>query len=89
MKFASSDAEKQRSIGDVPGGAHLVAQRDAGIAGGRDSNSAFAGSAGARINCHRRVYQSRKDNIGAYTELSVLDSHLLSEGDHTEAFVAL
>ena len=51
--------QKQRGVCDVPRGAHLVAQWDASITGGRNLSSAFAGHAGARIDRHRGVNQSR------------------------------
>jgi hypothetical protein len=55
-----------------------MAQRDPGIAGGRDLCPAFAADAGARVNRHRRVHQSRQDDIGAHPELSILDGNLLT-----------
>jgi Enoyl-(Acyl carrier protein) reductase len=42
--------QKQRGVCDVPRRAHLVAQRDPSIAGGRNLSSAFAGHAGARVS---------------------------------------
>ena len=59
-----------------------MAQRDPCIACGRDLSSAFAGDAGARIDRHRGVYQSRKDDIRAHAELGILDRNLEVRNRH-------
>src|SRR5580693_461993 len=55
--------EKERCVRDVPGGAHFVAQRHAGVTGGRDLGPAFAAGAGARLNGQ---YARSYDNVDVW-----------------------
>ena len=69
--------EKERCVGHVPSRTHLMAQRHSRIAGGRHLGTAFSARAGAGIDGHGRIHQSRQNDVGANPELRVLDGDLL------------
>src|SRR5919108_3466311 len=71
--------EEQCRIGHVPRGPHLMAQRDSGIAFRRDLDAALPAHPGARVDRHRRVYQTRQDHVGTNTILRILDRYLLGK----------
>src|SRR5215475_13017736 len=74
--------EEQRGIGDVPAGAHLVAQRHFGIAHRLDLGAWLVELAGAGVDRHRRVHQAGQDDVGADAVLGVLVGELLREAHH-------
>src|SRR5262245_36246527 len=57
--------KEQGGVGDVPAGAHLLAQGHLPVALGLDLGAGLVPLAGAGIDRHWRVHQPRQDDIGA------------------------
>src|SRR5262245_9572981 len=69
--------EEQRRIGHIPGRAHLMSQRHAGIALRGDLGAALAAHPRAGVDRHRCIHQTRQDDVGTNAILGVLNRHLL------------
>src|SRR5262249_19132861 len=68
--------EKGRRVRDAPGGPHLMAQRQALVAGSRNLGAAFSAHTRACVHRHGRIHEARQDDVGAYAEFSILDGNL-------------
>ena len=81
MKFASSEARNSAALATSQAVPILWRSGTRASRAGGDFGAALAAGAGAGIDRHRRVHQSRQDDVGADAVFGVLDGELLGEGD--------
>jgi hypothetical protein len=75
-------SEEQGGEGDVPGGAHFLAERNEGFALGDQLRFRNATRFGDALNCHRSVHEAGHDYVCADVVLGIFHGDLVGEGVH-------